>query len=196
MLGLMETLLTIIVSIIASVITTIASVSFYWGKKVEQIDNLKESNKELKGKVEELNNTVIELKTKVNICLPLSPANPLAKTKSPISLTEEGNNARKTIRADEIFENHKKHLYAQLDKSKLNNAYDIQVETFKVIDENLFKSLNEQEMILLKNEAYKAGQPLEFFLIIFQIILRDCVLKEKGMLISDVDKHDPEITKP
>jgi hypothetical protein len=179
-----------IVPLIISVLGTILGYFFSFGKRANQLDTLLSDFKELKKKVEGISEDLIRLQVRIDICLPAKQSD-LAKQKSPISLTEQGIVVKNKIKADEVFASHKEELYGLLDQTKLNNAYDIQIEAFRVIGKDFLKLLNEQETIALKNEAYLLGKQLEEFLVIFQILFRDDILKTKNIPVSDVDKHDP-----
>lgn len=173
-----------------SLLTSLCAYAFTFGKRANQIDNLLEDTKETKNKMQKISDDLIRLQEQVKHCLSQRRPNSFAKSHSPISLTEEGQKVSEKIKASVILANHKEELY-KLINNKLDNAYDIQMDAFKVIDNNLFKILNEQELLSLKNEAFSLGKPLEDLLVIFQILFRDDILKTKNIPIAEVDKCDP-----
>lgn len=173
---------------------TIATFLIWLGGKNQQFKTLLEDVKELKTKFDNMSKDVERIKTQIEICLPIKPfgkANALAQSNSPISLTEKGLKVKEALKADVMLQNHKQELEKFLDNSKLNNAYDIQSEAFKVIIGHLLEVLNPQELLTLKNTAFQMGQPLADLFIIYQVIFRDMLLKDKNIPISDVDKFDP-----
>ncbi|MDR3243863.1 MAG: hypothetical protein LBT79_03850 [Elusimicrobiota bacterium] len=111
-----------------------------------------------------------------------------AEAHSPDRLTKKGEQARKNTNADEIIKKYKDKLLAQINVETLKNPYDIQHETFQAVSEHLYTMLEPSEMDLVKIEAFKHGIPIEFLHIIFQILFRDEVLKDKGINIDDANK--------
>jgi len=109
----------------------------------------------------------------------------LARQHSPLTLTSEGKEICELIDADALFAAHKAELYAQLDESKLKNAYDVQEETFYVVAQKFLDLLTEGELTELKNVAYAKGDMIQDYLVLFQIMLRDDVLKSKGIEITE-----------
>lgn len=178
------------VPLVVSILGTLCVYAFTFGKRSNQIDNLLADTKELKNKIQQISDDLIRLQEQVKYSYNQRRPNSFAKAHSPISLTEEGLKVSEKIKATAILNNHKEELY-KLINPQLNNAYDIQMDAFKVIDSNLFKILNEQELLSLKNEAFSLGKPLEDLLVIFQILFRDDILKTKNIPIADVDKFDP-----
>ena len=179
-----------LVPLAISIVGTIATYFFTFGKRANQIDVLMEDVKDLKKHLEQVSKDLVRVQTQLEFCWPTIKRNPFAETHSPISLTDKGENMRIKIKADDILNKHKEELYKILPEN-LNNAYDIQIEAFKIVREKLFNLLSPDEMLSLKNAAYQEGKPLEDLLVIFQILFRDDILKTKNIPIADVDKFDP-----
>lgn len=180
-----------VIASVCSFAVTFISISIFLGRKLEQLEILKESNKELQKEHKLLNDTVIELKTSFKLCVEVK--NPYAEQHSPMRLTDEGMRVRDLIKAPNLLKKYEEKLYACVDKTKMNNAYDIQVEAFKVISEKLYSFFDEKETIFIKNIAYSLGKNIDAFLIIFQVLFRDSLLKKYNMLVADIDKHKPNI---
>lgn len=191
--GIMNTIyiLTAVIASVCSFVVTFISIFIFLGRKLEQLEILKESNKELQKEHKLLNDTVIELKTSFKLCVEVK--NPYAEQHSPMRLTDEGMRVRDLIKAPNLLKKYEEKLYACVDKTKMNNAYDIQVEAFKVISEKLYSFFDEKETIFIKNIAYSLGKNIDAFLIIFQVLFRDSLLKKYNMLVADIDKHNPNI---
>lgn len=180
-----------------SLAVSILAIFVILGRKLEQLDHLRENYKELRDevkKMQEIRDIVIELRTSFKY-LPTPQKARYAQQHSPIQLTDEGNDVRKQIKADELINKYADTLYSFVNSSKMSNAYDIQIEAFNIIADKFYGLLSQGEMIDIKNTAYQLGKTLEDFLIIFQILFRDYILKKHGMVAADVDKHNPENTK-
>jgi hypothetical protein len=133
---------------------------------------------------------MIELKTKVGLIYENTNPRKIAETHSPISLTPLGEKISNKIEATEIFERLVLQLKEKVSLENPKNAYDIQTISMKIAKETMLELLNEKELIVIKDEAFSEGVIIEDIMIIFGILLRNCILKEKGLPISDVDRHN------
>jgi outer membrane murein-binding lipoprotein Lpp len=121
----------------------------------------------------------------------------LEQTKSPVGLSPRGEEMRIKLEADKIIENHKQTLRS-LFEDEINNAdnpYDIQTIAFNAVNSKLYGLLNEQELLLLKNEAFRQNVEIEYFRTIFRILFRDEILKDKGISVDDFS-NNPQETDP
>ena len=66
----------------------------------------------------------------------------------------------------------------------------------KLAKGEMVKLLNDEELSLVKQEAYDRGLIVEDIMSVLGVLLRDHVLSKKGYPISDVDKHEPPATQP
>jgi hypothetical protein len=172
-----------IIAVLASVVVTLANNFLYFGRKLEKLDRLEVDYKELKNDHKETLDELIALRTKFDICVPLK--SPYADKNSPLVLTKKGKEISKAMQAHDLIARHEQELSKFIDVSKTKNAYDIQQEAFKIIAERFYELLDENEINLLKNEAYKTGDTIEAILFIFQIIFRDKLLKKYNLFIDD-----------
>jgi hypothetical protein len=186
-----------IVSVGITILIFIIKGSRQLGRWEKRQDSQEKTTEKLEDKIERVKVELVEIKvnaketaTKVDFIYNTLKINPLTQEKSPITLTEKGEIVRKKIKADEILEKYKDKLISEFDKEKEKNAYDIQVEAFRVIDVVLPKLLDETEFTVIKNEAFKLGRPFSDVLIIFKILLRDSLLNKKGIRLEDIDKDD------
>lgn len=118
--------------------------------------------------------------------------NPNAPTKSqsPISLTPVGLKISENIGATNIFEKHKEKLLNAVDSKCPKTAYDIQFVSFEVAKNDMINFLDEQDLLVVKNEAYNRGILVEDVMGVFGVLLRNEILKIKGIPLAEVDK-DP-----
>lgn len=110
---------------------------------------------------------------------------------SPINLTEVGKEIVEKIKANSILERCLHQVEKEVEVEKQNNAYDIQMASMKVAKEKMLSCLNEEELAAVKNEAYNRGLLVEDIMSVFGVLLRNHILSQKGLPISDVDKHAP-----
>ena len=109
---------------------------------------------------------------------------------SPISLTDVGHAIAVNIKAKEILTKYRTQLCAAVDASSPKNAYDIQMAAMKVSREKLITFLNDVEISQVKQEAFSRGLLAEDVLSVVGVLLRDDILTERKLPVSDVDKHE------
>ncbi|MDR1245008.1 MAG: hypothetical protein LBJ98_03415 [Endomicrobium sp.] len=186
-----------IAGVVITVLLLVVRFIFLIGKWKERQDYQEKETAKLGNKIEQVRVELGEIKvnaketaTKVDLIYKSLIINPLMQKNSPVTLSEKGEIERKEIKADEIFEKYKNKLINKIDKEKEKNAYDIEIEAFRVIDVVLPKLLNETELNAIKNEAFKLGLPFSDFLIIFKILLRDFLLNKKGIGLKAIYKDE------
>ncbi len=144
-------------------------------------------------KIEAIHDTVIELKTKVQLIYDNTNPRAVTRAASPVALTDLGREIAVKIEAKEIFQ---RYLPVLLDKvnvvcPKSANAYDIQAAAMDIAKKKLPDMASAEEINLIKNEAFARGILAEDIWTIFGIYLRDHILEARGIAVADVDKHDP-----
>lgn len=147
--------------------------------KIEQVKaDFDDKIEQVKVDLGEIKVNAKETTTKLDLIYNFLKINTLAKEGSPLKLTDKGEIVRKEIKADEIFEKYKYKLISAIDKEKEKHPYDIQQEAYRVINDVLPKLLDENELSVIKSEAFKLGRPISDVLAIFKILLRDFLLKK------------------
>ncbi|MCA6072382.1 MAG: hypothetical protein LE178_02400 [Endomicrobium sp.] len=166
--------------------------------RIDKTENLSSTVIEIKTKIdktENLSSTVIEIKTKIDLIHQYTNPHKTLQSHSPVSLTPLGESIKNRIDGDAIFAKYESQLCKLIEKTNTKNTYDIQVESFKIVKENLLNMLDEKELIAIKDEAYNKGIIIDDVIAIFGVLLRNCILQKKGIPIADVDKHEPQNPK-
>lgn len=135
-----------------------------------------------------------EMTVKVGLIYQNTNPNSTVRSMSPLQLTEIGRDVMENINAQEIFNKYRERLISEVDVSSPQNAYDIQQRAIQVVKTTLPDLLNEDELVKLKQEAFQRGSILEDILIVFGILLRNTILKERNISIADIDKYDPKVS--
>ena len=149
------------------------------------IDEIRRDISNLKGTIDNM---------RVNLSVLLNQKPPIAKSKSPISLTDEGVRISKELGADEIIEKNWYKISDDLQKNITNkNAYDIQKYCFDTVDLNIGKFISDDDILQIKEYAFKDGSPLLYYSPIFAIKIRDRYFDETGININEVDNNVPNI---
>ena len=134
-----------------------------------------------------LSETVVELRTKIDLIYqPTNPNSPL-RAFSPISLTPIGEEISAQVKADEILRKYLPKLESEVENESPKSAYDIQMSSMAVVKKNLLKLLDEKELMSVKQEAYNRGLLVEDIVSVFGVLLRNNILVKKGFSISEVD---------
>lgn len=141
-------------------------------------------------KFDDMNEKIISLKTKIDLIYQFTNPNAPTKSQSPISLTPVGLKISENIGATNIFEKHKEKLLNAVDSKCPKTAYDIQFVSFEVAKNDMINFLDEQDLLVVKNEAYNRGILVEDVMGVFGVLLRNEILKIKGIPLAEVDK-DP-----
>jgi phosphopantetheinyl transferase (holo-ACP synthase) len=117
--------------------------------------------------------------------------NALLQAKSPITLSDKGKLVAEEIEAEKIFAAHSNELIKKVEEEMPANAlaYDIQEAAFKVAQSELPKLITKKEMAIIKDSAFNRGDNILMMWPIFGVILRDKILKDKGIELSETDKQ-------
>jgi hypothetical protein len=166
----------------------------YATKKVTQINSdhnvLTKNASETSAYIDEIRKDLSYLKGNIDIIIMNN--NPLMKKKSPISLTDKGLEVSRKIKAEEIIEKNWKRIYENLEKNICDkNAYDIQGYCLTTSSVNPEKFFDGNDIRRLKEFAFSQGNPLNIYMQMMGIIIRDKYLKIKGIDISDIDRYTP-----
>lgn len=142
--------------------------------------------------LEGMSERVIAISTKVDLIYGLVNPNSMTRAHSPISLTEIGAQTATSINAESLLIKYYIRLKKIVDKSDPQNAYDIQNIAMSITKEKLIEFMTASEINIIKDSAYKNGVIVEDILSILGVMLRDKILDERGIPVSDVDLHTPQ----
>ena len=172
----------IVILILALWVTWVVS-----GKLGEWRTKFEHQEKRLSG-IEKLSDTVIELKTMTNLIYQQVNPNSPVRSSSPLSLTDTGKEIAEKIKADAIILKYISRLNKDVEVNNPKNAYDVQEISMSVVSEKLLAMLSEEELNLVKQEAFNRGLRIEDVMSVLGILLRNRILEEKHLPISDVDR--------
>lgn len=161
-------------------------VIFYVGKWAEKFKHQDDKIKH----IQNLSEKVIIISTKVDLIYQFVNRNSPVANGSPLMLTPIGTDIVQKIGANEIFAKYVEKLKQEVNAQSPKNAYDIQLAAMKTAKEKLLTLLVDSELAGVKQEAYIRGILVEDVLSVFGILLRDHILREKGIPVSDVDLHE------
>lgn len=114
--------------------------------------------------------------------------NPAFATASPVNLNPTGEKWLQESGLKAYMDANKSQLMAACSDKKNTNPYEVQKQTFKIMDEHSFDSYIENR---LKEYAYKKGTSMLVIRRVAGIYLRNLCLADFKMNHEDIDKHDP-----
>ncbi|QQS15354.1 MAG: hypothetical protein IPK84_03215 [Candidatus Moraniibacteriota bacterium] len=170
-----ETIYTIVASVITSFLTSLAFVTYKFGRYAEKIDQLEKCS--LNGRLSKLEG---QFETSQNAFF---------QRKSPISLTDKGLEALEESGAKQFVDSNIEELYQKIDKKNPSTAYDVQ-ELSRAIASDLESDPRVSKM---KDFVYERGIDFSTIASVTGIYLRDEVLKKKNWRQDDIDKYAPKI---
>jgi hypothetical protein len=117
---------------------------------------------------------------------------PLAQRHSPISLTQKGIEVSAELNAEAMIAKNWEAILKDLDKNLVDkNAYDIQQYCLETAAVEIEKFLKPEDLQFLKTYAFKNGNSLAYYSVIFGLIIRDKYLICKNIDSSEIDACDP-----
>lgn len=199
---------------ICVIVAAVAIFIVWWARgmyeKVKQIDNLpcKQNSDKIDehiGKHSNVEVTITKLETSITymqksidtLTQSLQSSNkiitdPFTQTHSPISITAKGQKMVERLKLDLMFDNNWEHIRPFIENNATSkNPYDIQqfcIEQAVVFPE---KFLQEEQVAILKTDAYKTGIPLTSYMKVVAVMARDRYFKEHDIDVSEVDKTAP-----
>lgn len=119
----------------------------------------------------------------------------LFQRKSPVTLTEAGQQVAKELGAEEIISRTWDKIYSILENEISDkNAYDIQQYCMEKVSVDPQRFLDKQGIDRVKKHAFDNGVPLQLYLRVIGLLIRDKYFKKKDIDPKEVDDHDPNIT--
>ncbi len=175
-----------IVQILISGVVGFLTAMYKLGKYEEKVNALEKKVDRLENDNRELSRNLTECSTKIDERTQ-NLASTLTKRKSPLSLTEKGEQLLKSSGSDKFVLDNKDDLVQKIKEKNPKTAYDVQVASREVVE----SIQNEDRFNSLKDYAYKEGIDLEAIFIVMSLYLRDMALALLGYTMEQLDESDP-----
>ena len=121
----------------------------------------------------------------------LEVASSWTQSKSPISLTDEGERVMKELEIGKTIDENWERIQRSIKGMNIKNPYDIQQYCIETASVNLNWFFPDEKIEMLKRYAFKNGISLFSFGRPIGVMIRDRYLAEIGIDIEDVDIYDP-----
>ncbi len=165
---------------LVGLVTAFLTVSYKMWKYTEKVDQLEKNN--LHGRLSTLEGKFDSMKD----------ASAFIKRKSPISLTDRGEEMINVSQGKALVDSNYQMLLNFIKEKNPTTAYDVQEYSFKVLDERR----DEDIFIPLKNYAFNEGIDYDLILKVVSVYLRDKALIDFNFTQADIDKYDPSKQQP
>ncbi len=166
----------------------------YVTKKVTEI---KASHNEIANGLEKSEKHIDEMRRDISyikgtLDIIKSGNSPLMQSHSPISLTEEGVAVAKELDADRLITLNWERIKGELIKLGQANAYDIQQYCIETADVDAHLFFDSATLDKIKTYAYEKGKPVQLYLRLLGVIIRDKFFQEQGIPLSRIDETAPQ----
>jgi vesicle coat complex subunit len=176
------------VFVLISILVCVFIVLYKSGRWTEKFKH----HEEKIAKAESFSERIIELKTKVDLIYENTNPRRTVAAMSPISLTDIGNQIAEKIEANRLLQKYVGKLSAEVELENPKNAYDIQMSSMRIAKEKMLSFLDENELNIVKQEAYSRGVIVQDVMAVFGVLLRNYILNQKNIPIAAVDTHAPQ----
>lgn len=171
---------------VAGVLGLIGFVVYKSGGLVQKfgiVDKLEKS-------IDKIKEDIAEIKAFMSIIR--QKQNPLAETKSPISLSTQGEQVSSDLKIKRIVTNNWEQINEKIKSclKKEDNPYNIQQICFDM-GKKYSEIVSKEELDYIKTYAFEHGFNLSDFDIVFGIEIRDTYFKQENLAVASVDAHDP-----
>lgn len=179
-----NTLTTIIINIAISGLTGFLTAGIRIGQYTNKVDNLETTvGKDDHGG---LRRTVNEHSVKLASCeTTLKEREPLGRRRSPLALTDRGNQFLKESGGEKFVDDNYEELCTAIEAMNPKTSYDVQENANKVIE----SLKNDDRLNPLKEFIFKEGMTIEDLFFVMGLHLRNKVLKNKKWDVMDIDNQ-------
>lgn len=165
----------IIISGLISFLIASVRIGVYKNKVDTAVKDIDDGRKETK-----------EIRDKVIACeTSLKEREPLTRKKSPVILTDRGNKILIDSKGKDFVDKNYAELKKKVEEKGTQTSYDIQESSRTVIND----LQNDARMNEIKDYLFKEGMEIDNIVEVLGIYLRDLILKERGIDVSDIDKY-------
>jgi hypothetical protein len=178
-----------VLGIIVAIVWVVYYVTKYATKISTNHEILEKNINKIEGNIDEIRRDLSYVKGAIDLSLGIKDL--LTQKKSPVSLTEMGEQIRQENNFDDIIAANWDKISKVLLSEKFKNPYDTQefcINTAFVEPEKFF---TEENINALKTLAFKKGLTFMSISRVLGVLIRDAYFSYKGINIDDVDKFDP-----
>lgn len=170
--------------------------SIKWTERTTRIDTehsaLSANIAKISDHIDEMRKDLAYLKGSVEI-LQNNKAKALMQSNSPIALTDEGRRVASEMKSEDLISANWERINSTLLAANLATAYDVQQFCMETASVEPSKFFDETTLNKVKKYAFLHGMPLQLYLRLLGIIIRDKYFELNGVSIDEVDNSDPRL---
>lgn len=117
--------------------------------------------------------------------------NPYIQSHSPVSLTEKGKAVVAEMNGEQMIANNWHLICTTLKQIESKNAYDIQTFCIETADTEPDKFFDAETINTIKDFAFNKGMPLQLFLRVLGVLIRDRYFAEHNIPLAQIDESNP-----
>ncbi|WP_036791699.1 hypothetical protein [Porphyromonas canoris] len=137
--------------------------------------------------IEEIRRDLSYIKGSLDILMK-NGANNFLQSQSPISVTEEGKRVASELKAEEIISRNWDIICHKISELESPSPYDIQQYCLERIAVDPYVFFDIEDIKRVKDFAFSQGKPLQLYLRLLGILVRDKYFEEKNIPISSIDE--------
>lgn len=176
----------IIITLITSALTGIATSFLTLGKYKEKVDQLEKRNDGQNEKLEQLGKDVAVIQERLqNVQKSIDNLVSSAQAHSPIQLTDQGWKMVKNSGAYEIFEKNRDKYLKELEAMNPRSQYDVQEKAYRIMGDKF----NSKEFQPVEQWAFNNGKTMDEIIRILGYPLRDYYFEKHPEIVNPKEKY-------
>lgn len=177
----------IVVPLLAGALSGFLAAVWKQGRYSHAVEMLEKKVDKMEEDLQIATHKLTECETKINERT-TSYASTLTQRKSPISLTQKGQEILMNSGAKKFVLENLQELVGKIKEKNPHTAYDVQVASRQVVE----SLQNDTRFVPFKNYVYKEGLDLDPIFIVMSLCLRDSALPLLGFKYEQIDQSDPK----
>lgn len=186
------------VAVVLAVLVLAFYLVHYITKKVTIItkdhDDAKEGIGRTQKDIDEIRRDLAYIKGSIDILT--NSSNPYIQSHSPVSLTDKGREMMREMNGEQMISDNWAHICTTLRDMESRNAYDIQTFCVETADTEPEKFFDYPTINTIKDFAYNKGMPVQLFLRMLGILIRDRYFALHDIPLDRVDESNPNRQTP
>lgn len=177
------------VFVLVCIFLIVAFLLYKAGGVVTMFGDFRAKNQKIDDKLDGMHASLSEIRATTNLLYQAHLTT--IKAASPIKLTPLGQEISDTLIVPAKVNAHWEAISAEIARKNPQNPYDIQSVALAIARNCFDKIFTEEERNEAKTVAFNKGMNLLEIYPIIGIEIRNRVMKEKGLPLDEIDRHDP-----
>jgi len=177
------------VFVLVCILLIVAFLVYKAGAIVTMFGEFKDKNRKIDDKLDSMHSSLSDIKATTNLLYQAHLST--IKAASPIKLTPLGQEISDALGVPAIVNAHWDAINSEMVAKNPQNPYDIQSVALAIARNCFDRIFSEEERNRAKTIAFNKGMNLLEIFPVIGIEVRNRVMKERGLPLDEIDKHDP-----